>query len=80
MILQEAILITAVAGYVGMAFGVLVIGLMNSMEVEYFRNPQVNLGVIIAATLVLVISGALAGLMPAMQAAKINPVEAMRKM
>lgn len=80
MILQEAILITAVAGYVGMAFGVLVISLMSSMEVEYFRNPQVNLGVITAATIVLVISGALAGLMPAMQAAKINPVEAMRKM
>ena len=63
-----------------MAFGVLVIGLMGSMEVEYFRNPQVNIGVVMAATIVLVVSGALAGLMPAMQAAKINPVEAMKKM
>lgn len=80
MVLQEAIVITAIAGYVGMVAGVGVISLMSSMEVDYFRTPQVNLGVIISATVVLVLSGALAGLMPAMQAAKINPIEAMRKM
>lgn len=80
MILQEAIIITSIAGYVGLATGVGVISLLGTMEVDYFRNPQVNLGVIISATIVLIISGALAGLMPAMQAAKINPVEAMKRM
>ncbi|MEQ8703164.1 MAG: ABC transporter permease [Phaeodactylibacter sp.] len=78
MILQEAILITAVAGYLGLLAGVGVISLMESLEVNYFRSPQVDLSMGFAATLVLVIAGALAGWMPARQAARINPVEAMR--
>lgn len=78
MILQESIFITALAGYAGLLLGVVFIGLMGSMEVEYFRNPQVNFGIGIAATLVMVIAGALAGVMPAMQAARINPVVAMK--
>ena len=78
MILQESILITAIAGYLGLVAGVGVISMIGAMEVDYFRNPQVNLGVGIAATVVLVVAGALAGLMPARQAARINPIEAMR--
>lgn len=78
MILQESILITAIAGYLGLVAGVGVISLIGAMEVDYFRNPQVNLGVGVAATVVLVVAGALAGLMPARQAARINPIEAMR--
>lgn len=78
MILQESILITSIAGYLGLVAGVGVISLIGAMEVAYFRNPQINLGVGIAATVVLVIAGALAGLMPARQAARINPIEAIR--
>ncbi|MBX2878011.1 MAG: ABC transporter permease [Saprospiraceae bacterium] len=78
MILQEAVFITAIAGYLGLLSGVGVIFLMREMEVEYFRNPTVNLGVAVAATVVLILAGALAGLMPALQAARINPVVAMK--
>lgn len=78
MILQEAVLITALAGYAGMTFGIAMIYLMSSLEIEYFRNPTVGLGVGIAATIVLIIAGALAGLMPAVKAARIHPIEAMR--
>ncbi|MDX1942450.1 MAG: ABC transporter permease [Saprospiraceae bacterium] len=78
MIIQEAVFITAVAGYLGLMAGIGLMALLGSMEVDYFRNPQVHLGVAITATIVLVIAGALAGLMPAMQAAKINPVIAMK--
>lgn len=78
MIIQEAIFITALAGYLGMLAGTGVIALIGSVESPYFRNPQVNFAVIATATLVLVISGALAGLMPAIQAARINPVIAMK--
>ncbi len=78
MILQEAIFITALAGYFGMLAGIGVISLLSSMEVEYFRNPQVDLGVAAIATAILVIAGALAGLWPALQAARIHPIEAMR--
>ncbi len=78
MILQESILITAIAGYLGLVCGVALIGLLGSMEVDFFRNPQVDLGVGLSATVVLIVAGALAGLMPARQAARINPIEAMR--
>jgi putative ABC transport system permease protein len=78
MILQESVFITALAGYMGLLAGVGIISLMSSMEVDYFRNPQVDFGMGIIATIILVISGALAGLMPALQAARINPVVAMK--
>lgn len=78
MIIQESILITGVAGYVGMAVGVGVIALATGVETEYFRHPSVDIGIIISATLILVIAGALAGLLPAMKAALINPVVAMK--
>lgn len=78
MILQESVFITAIAGYLGLLAGVGIISLMSSMEVDYFRNPQVDFGMGVIATIILVISGALAGLMPALQAARINPVVAMK--
>ena len=78
MVLSEAVFITALAGYAGLAAGVGVLALMSDLAVEYFRHPQINIWVGLAATLVLVVTGALAGLMPALQAARINPVEAMK--
>jgi len=78
MILQEAVFITALAGYLGLIAGIGVIYLIRELEVDYFRNPEVNLSVAVAATIVLVLAGALAGLMPALQAARINPVVAMK--
>jgi putative ABC transport system permease protein len=78
MILQESILITSVAGYLGMVAGIALIAVLSSVESEYFRNPEINFGVAATAVLVLVVAGTLAGLMPAMQAAKINPVVAMK--
>ncbi len=78
MILQESIFLTGLAGYIGLVAGVIVLYLASSFESEYFRNPQVNLGVVIAAIFILMLAGTLAGLMPAMQAARINPITAMK--
>jgi len=84
MIVQEAILITGVAGYFGILAGVgLLYGLNRIMalanaDIEYFANPSVNLQVIFAALLVLILSGAGAGLIPAMRAARIPPIDALR--
>lgn len=78
LILQESVLITMIAGYLGMLFAIGLLFLMSSMEVEYFRHPNVDYRIGLAATAVLVLAGALAGLMPAIQAARVNPVEAMR--
>jgi len=78
MIFQESIFITGLAGYIGLASGVGVLALMKDIETEYFRNPEVNLGVIITATLVLILAGVFAGLLPAIQASRINPVQAIK--
>jgi len=44
----------------------------------YFRHPDVDLGVGLGATAVLVVSGVLAGLFPALRAARVNPIAALR--
>lgn len=78
MVLSEAIFITSIAGYFGLFFGVGILYLISGIESDFFRSPEINLGVGISAVLILVIAGTLAGLIPARQAAKINPIVAMR--
>lgn len=78
MILQESIFITALAGYGGMAFGVFLISLAKNVKTDFWRTPHVDLSVVLTATIVLVISGAIAGLIPALKAARVNPVVAMK--
>lgn len=84
MILWESVAITSIAGYLGLFCGVLMLeGLSYIMaitdaDIEYFSNPEVNFQVAIAAIIVLVISGAVAGLFPAIRAARIKPIEALR--
>ena len=84
MVLQESVFITAVAGYLGLLMGFGIIFGLNSLmtanevEIEFFRNPQVSFPVVMTALVILVISGALAGFLPAMKAVRIKPVEAMK--
>lgn len=84
LILQESVVITALSGYMGLLAGTGLLALMeyamksSGAEMPYFANPEVDPGVALSATLVLVISGALAGLMPALKAARIKPIEALR--
>ena len=84
MIMQEAIFLTSIAGYLGllMGFGV-VYGIHSLMEqfkvdLEFFHNPEVDFTSVILALLFLVVCGSLAGLVPALQAVRINAVEAMK--
>ena len=78
MVLQEAIFITTLAGYAGLAAGVVLLAIAGAVEVDYFRNPQIDIRIAIIATIVLIFVGALAGWMPAKKAASINPIEAMK--
>jgi putative ABC transport system permease protein len=80
LILQEAMLITGVAGYVGLVAGVGLLELVNKIapDMEGFRNPEVDIGVALSATLVLIVAGVLAGIFPAWRAARVHPVVALR--
>jgi putative ABC transport system permease protein len=80
LVLQEAVLVTSVAGYCGLVGGV---GLLHLMaqglgDSDYFRHPEVDFGVAISATVLLVVAGAVAGYFPARRAAAIRPVDALR--
>jgi putative ABC transport system permease protein len=83
-LLLESTLVTSVAGYLGLIFGVGLIELiaftMRKAGVQggYFVNPEVNFSVAMTAIALLVVVGLLAGLMPALRAAKITPIEAMK--
>jgi putative ABC transport system permease protein len=82
LILQEAVVITTLAGYTGLVLG---IGLMEGLnimlqgqETEMFKRPEINLQIAFASLVVIVFGGLLAGLIPARKAASITPIEALR--
>lgn len=80
MIMQEALLITGLSGYIGLVLGIGVLELVNPyLQSEFFRNPEADLRVAISALVVLVIAGMLAGFVPARRAAAIKPVEALKE-
>jgi putative ABC transport system permease protein len=80
MILQEAVVLTSVAGYAGLVLGVALVEIVAASlpENEYVRDPSVDLGVLGAAVVLLVVLGTLAGLVPALRAASIDPINALR--
>jgi putative ABC transport system permease protein len=79
LIMQEAVFITALAGYFGLVLGIGLLELVKPyVDTEFFRNPEVDLKVAISATLVLIVAGMLAGFFPARKAAAIKPVVALR--
>jgi putative ABC transport system permease protein len=85
LFLQESILITVVAGYVGLIAGIGIIESIKwaliefNVDAPYFRDPDIDLFTAVMATLLLVIAGALAGYFPAKKAAKVNPIVALRE-
>lgn len=84
LILQESIFITAVAGYFGLFMGVVLLESVNyaleamGADLDFFTRPEVNFRAAITSLIILVVSGALAGLFPALRAAHIKPVDALK--
>jgi len=82
-ILQESLVLTILSGMTGIATAAGIIWIMNYIlgqvgPVENFANPSVNIMVIIVALVILVVSGILAGLIPATRATQMKPVDALR--
>ncbi|MGB5069505.1 MAG: FtsX-like permease family protein, partial [Flavobacteriales bacterium] len=79
-IMLEALTLTFIAGYFGLLAGVGVLEGINAMNIEggFFQNPEVKLNVAIVALVVLILSGLLAGYIPARRALSIKPVDALR--
>jgi putative ABC transport system permease protein len=83
-LLFESVMVTSVAGYLGLIFGVVILEVVAAtlkrlkMELPYFQQPEVDLKVALSALLLLIIAGVVAGFVPALRAARIMPIEAMR--
>lgn len=89
LIIIESIIITTFFGYIGMVLGIAANEYMNAtignMKVDsglftttMFVNPTVGLDVCINATILMVVAGTIAGLIPARKAAHVRPIEALR--
>ncbi|MCD8186422.1 MAG: ABC transporter permease [Rikenellaceae bacterium] len=87
LIILEAIFITTCAGYLGVLSEVLVTELLatkvfnngsSEQGMNMFLDPTVDLGTVLGATLFLIGCGVIAGLVPALRATRVSPIEAMR--
>jgi putative ABC transport system permease protein len=79
LILQESIFLTLLAGCTGLIVGVLALeGISGQIEHEFFKDPRVSFWASFMAIIMLIVAGALSGFVPALRAAAIKPVEALR--
>lgn len=89
LIIIESVIITTIFGYIGMLLGIFANEYMDAtighetidtglFKATMFLNPTVGLDVCIEATLVMIIAGTIAGLIPAYKASRIRPIEALR--
>jgi len=80
LILQEAIVITGFSGYIGLVLGIGLLELVSSKmpPTDFFKNPEADFSIAVGATILLILAGAIAGLVPAMKAANVRPVDALR--
>ncbi len=79
MVVQESVLITTIAGYLGLSLGTYILSFIgDGLEKYFIKDPSVSPGIVIGATIVLVLSGLIAGYLPAKKAAGIKPIVALR--
>jgi putative ABC transport system permease protein len=83
-IITESVFLTMIAGYVGLVIGVALIELINIALTQndggntMFHNPQIDFTMAINSLIILIISGAIAGFIPARKAVSIKPIDALR--
>jgi putative ABC transport system permease protein len=83
MIIHESVFITLIAGYIGLVLGNLLLASISNFiessgaDTGMFKNPEINLNTALLSLVVLVITGILAGLIPARKASKVDPIVAL---
>jgi len=83
-IVLESVILTTLAGYIGLVFGVGLLEVINyallnfEVDNEMFRRPEVDFNVAVMSLVILIVSGAIAGLIPARRAVKIKPIDTLR--
>ena len=86
-VLSESLLLTSLAGLMGLTLGVFLLDVVNkfletqpsTQEVTFFANPEISIQVATVATIIIIISGLLAGLIPAWRALQIKAIDAIRE-
>ncbi len=79
IILIESIFITAITGYIGLLVGVGMLRLIGpSLEQYFIKDPNVSTNLVVGATIILILAGAIAGYFPAKKASRIKPIVALR--
>lgn len=78
LVILESVFITSISGFIGLLFASIILGLIGpTIQTPAFTNPNVSLGTVITATIILIVAGVLAGLLPAIKAAKVKPIVAL---
>jgi len=86
-VMSESVLLTSLAGLMGLTLGVFLLDVLNNIlkakpatqEVTFFQNPEISIQVAVVATVIIIISGLLAGLIPAWRALQIKAIDAIRE-
>ncbi|SHG65715.1 ABC transporter permease [Flagellimonas flava] len=78
LVLLESVFITALSGFIGLVFAWIILSLIGpTINTPAFTNPSVSLSTVVTATIILIVAGVLAGLIPAVKAANVKPIVAL---
>ncbi|WP_419213792.1 ABC transporter permease [Maribacter sp. X9] len=78
LVLFESVFITAFSGFIGLAIATGLLAIVGpNIKTDAFADPSVSMSIVVTATIILVVAGVLAGLIPAMKAAKVKPIVAL---
>ena len=83
-IMWESLVLTAIAGILGLCLGVLCLYMADTYWVQnaeniYISDPMVSFSTAVVSTIILLIFGIIAGMIPASRAMKIKAIEAIQE-
>ena len=79
LVLLESVFITSISGFIGMFLAIAIVNTIGPyIETDAFANPSVDLAIVVTSTIVLVVAGVCAGMIPAVKASRVKPIVALR--